>query len=143
MRLLSVIIVAMTSVLLFQGVALAHTSGYDRAQVHHKTSKSPEGEAAPSTHPGECRRPTVDMPSAVMADVPPGVDKPDPASDWNGRDNWDSNDDCCGVACHAAVEGKGDDRLASPPPMSPVALSGMSELLGTRQGRLERPPRRF
>ncbi len=140
MRLLGVIIVAIASVILLKGEALAHTSGRDGGQAHSNTGKQPEA-VAPSTYASECRG-LVATSSATMVDRPSGMGRRASTNDRDARDNWDPYDDCCGVACHPALGSKGDDRLASHPPSGPVVIADISELRGTRQGRLERPPRR-
>lgn len=143
MRLLAVIIVALASVLLLQGVALAHGSGHhDRAQAPLKTSMLAETEIESPSYAGDCRRPIIATVSEMMFDVASGTGAQDVGGDWNARDDREPNDDCCGVACHAVVGGRGDDRLASHLPSSPIVLTGASELLGIKQRRLERPPRR-
>ncbi len=144
MRLLGVIIMTMASVLLFHGVALAHGSEHsDRVHAHHNTSKPAETEAASSSHTGHCHGSTIATSLEMMFDASSRTGAHDVTGDWNTRDDWDQNDDCCGVACHAVVGSKGDDKVASVLPSSPFALAGASELLGIKQRRLERPPRRF
>jgi hypothetical protein len=142
MRLLGLIVVTIASALLLQGVALAHTSGHhDRVQAQPKTSKPPEAEAASSAYTGECHRRAIATSSEIVSDTPSGVGRHDAAGDWNARNDGEPGDDCCGVACHAAVEGRDDDRLASYARSKHVDLAVTSELLGARQGRPERPPR--
>lgn len=101
-----------------------------------------ETEIESPSYAGDCRRPMIATVSEMMFDVASGTDAQDVVGDWNARDDRDPNDDCCGVACHAVVGGKGDDKLASHLPSSPIVLTGASELLGIKQRRLERPPRR-
>lgn len=145
MRLLGAIIVTMTSLLLFQGVALAHGVEHsDQAHARPEASKPAESDAVSSSRASRCHSLTIVRSAGTISGrlaIVSTID--DGAGDWNAGAAQDSNDDCCGVACHAVVGNRGYTRLSSYLASSPVALVGASELLGINQRRLERPPRRF
>lgn len=115
MRLLAVMIVAMASVLLFQGVALAHGAAHhDRAQAPLKTSTLTETESESPNYTGDCHRRMIAAVSEMMFDVASATGAHDVVGDWNARDDREPNDDCCGVACHAVVGGRRQAWIASP-----------------------------
>lgn len=146
MRLLGALIGTITSLLLSQGVALAHGVGHgDQPHARLEASNPAESDVVSSSRAISCHALEIVRSSGVIAGtlfiVGPNGD--DDADDWSAGAAGDSNDDCCGVACHAVVGTRGYTRLLSYFASSPVALTGTSELLGTKQRRLERPPRRF
>lgn len=136
MRVLGIIFVALIWALAFGGAASAH------APVHHEqrvVSAHPDhsvhGDASRSIHAvGPRERAAAAVAFTALA-------LPQDAGSLNGTSSdVDLSDDCCGVACHAAIGGRTYDNRTRHLPLSAVIAVGPS-LHGSNQGRLERPPR--
>jgi hypothetical protein len=136
-----IIIMALAGVLLSEGVALAHASARDeRTSAHH--AGLVEADDPTPGHPAECYRRTNVMSSEMLFEGHLATGWRGASDDRKAFDDTDSDADCCGGTCHSAVGSKGNDRPALHLPSGPGVLAITSVLLGTGQGRLERPPRR-
>lgn len=136
MRVLGIVFVALVCALSFGGSALAHSPvhhepgavhGYPHQSVHGKNSRS-----IPAV--GERDRTEAALSSAAFAASRDTGGLNDTSSDV------DLDDDCCGVACHAAIGGRNYDNRPSQWPLSALIVVEAS-LFGRSPGRLERPPR--
>lgn len=138
MRVLGIVLVALVCVLSFGGAALAHAPvHHEQRAVHAYSDRSVHREDSRSLHAGEWRDPTGAASSYTAFASPRGFGSlKDMAADV------DLSDDCCGVACHAAIGGRTWDNRTWHLPMSAVIAAAPS-LRGNCQGRLERPPRVF
>lgn len=140
-RVLRVLLVAFMGVLLSAGAALAHSpvSGRWEQRSSHAAAL-PQSEAARSSAPSECTymAPGIAPVAAVFVQSWPRGPGSIPARDGTGFAEFD--DDCCGVACHAAVADIGHDGAAWGLPSTAFTLNG-SILHGRAQGPPDRPPR--
>jgi hypothetical protein len=139
---LRMLLVASMGVLLAVGVALAYAptqGGHEEPSLH--VAPALQSETAKSTAPSECAyKISIIAPVAAAFaqfrshgfDSIPARDQPDLT---------DFDDDCCGVACHAAVGNVGHDGGAWCSPLAAFVLIGSSVLQGRDQGPPERPPR--
>jgi hypothetical protein len=132
LRVLGALFVAWMAVLLPASTAFAHTRG--EAQYERLVERSPQlGSFARTT--AECTSEIVISNAAISAwsaefrATPPGDES----------DNVD-RDDCCGVACHAAVYVAPRDTLRRVTPLRKGTPGGPPALVGRSQGPPERPP---
>ena len=139
---LRVLLVAFMGVLLAAGAALAHPparGGQEQRSSH--AAPLPQSEAAKSAAPPECAyKASVTPPvAAVFVQSWPHGFASIPVRD--GADFTGFDDDCCGVACHAAVADIGHDGAAWGLPLTTFVMNGSSVLHGRAQGPPEPPPR--
>jgi hypothetical protein len=136
MRVLGIVFVALIYALAFGGAASAHSP------VHHEQRAAPthadhsvQGDASRSTHAvGPRERAAAALAFTALA-LPRDIGSLNDMSS-----DVDLSGDCCGVACHAAIGGRTYDNRTCHLPLSAIIAVAPS-LHGSKQGRLERPPR--
>jgi hypothetical protein len=128
------LLVASVSLLVFAGAALAHVPVQrDDERPAHYASQS-LSEPVEAIAPQEC----ISTATVVVSVVIQAADARFPLSEPDGVE---SDCDCCGVACHAALGDVGRPSAARRLPASVAALTGSPFLHGRSQGPPERPPR--
>lgn len=142
---LAILLLAVSlSMLLFASAALAHVPiQQDRERPLHHLVHSPQSEVDKPTAPSGCVQNAEIVVSIADLVAKSQLPSQDFTPDGNESDNIEFDADCCGVACHAALDSIGRVSGARRLSVSAVVLTGTSFLHGRIQGPPERPPRRI
>jgi hypothetical protein len=137
LRACGALFVASMIMLLSANAVLAHTRGGE-AQDEHRLAQFRQFGRFVTTTVTECTVKIVISDAAASIRLRPTEVRATPIGD--DSDDLEC-DDCCGVACHAAVPIASNGIVGLAPPLSMLTPGGPPALMGRSQGPPERPPR--
>lgn len=128
------LLVAVASMLVFASAALAHVPAQRDNERPARYASQSLSEPVEAMAPQEC----ILTEAVILSVAAPAADVPLP---WGEPDDIQFDYDCCGVACHAALDNGDRPSGAWRLPGSMALLIGSPFLHGRSQGPPERPPR--